>query len=100
MNERIRELLTEIRQLEEELAAEMQVQQTELLYWFEGKKIRFENSIHEAHRRVKIGLLQWFSGSSPRNALSAPFIYGMIVPDDLLSPVQNPAGSTRLLCRH
>lgn len=84
MNERVHELMTAIRRLEDELAHELHAQQVELLYWFEGRKVRFERSIIAAHRRVKIGVLRWLSASNPRNVLSAPFVYGMIVPFALL----------------
>ena len=41
MNERVHELMTAIRRLEDELAHELHAQQVELLYWFEGRKVRF-----------------------------------------------------------
>ncbi len=80
MNDRIRELLADIHRLEDELAEEMQNQQSELLYWFEGRKVRFEQSIRQAQRRVRIGVLRWLAGSRPQDVLSAPVIYSLIVP--------------------
>lgn len=84
MNERIQELLTEIRRLEDELSDEMQAQRTELLYWFEGRRVRFEQSLRATHAELRTGVLRWLRASQPRNLVSAPFIYAMIVPFALL----------------
>lgn len=84
MNERIQELLMEIRRLEDELSDEMQAQRTELLYWFEGRRVRFEQSLRATHAELRTNVLRWLRASQPRNLVSAPFIYAMIVPFALL----------------
>ena len=45
VNENIRRLLSEINELEEELATVMHEQQERLHYRFEGSKIRFEENL-------------------------------------------------------
>lgn len=80
MNEQIEQLMREIGRLEEQLEAELREHQSELVYWFEGKKVKFEHSVIDAHRRIKVGLLRWLRSSNPRNVASAPFIYSMVIP--------------------
>ena len=84
MNQRIRELLAKITALEDELQAALHVQENSYLYRLEGTRVRFENAVDMAHRRLKMGLLRWFRESRPQSVLSAPFIYSMIVPLVLL----------------
>ena len=77
---RIREVLEEISRLEQELGQIIQSQQQRIRYRVEGTKIRFEQAVRESHARLRKSLPQWFLESSPRNVLSAPVIYAMIVP--------------------
>ncbi|NIW25352.1 MAG: hypothetical protein GWN29_12735 [Gammaproteobacteria bacterium] len=77
---RIREVLEEISRLEQELGHIIQSKQEQLRYRIEGSKIRFEQAVRESHARLRKNLPQWLRESSPRNVLSAPFIYAMIVP--------------------
>ncbi len=77
---RIREVLEEIARLEQELGQIIQSQQARIRYRIEGTKIRFEQAVRESHARMRTKLPQWFRESSPRNVLSAPFIYAMIIP--------------------
>ena len=80
MNERVRKLLEQITSLEEELRTALNEQQGQILYRIKDKTIQFDHDLRQAHRRVRIGLLRWLRRSEPRNVVSAPFIYGMIVP--------------------
>ncbi len=80
MNEKIRKLLAQITQLEDELHKAIQEQQVELRYIIEGGKVRFEESIRDAHRSLRIGFLRWLRQSQPRNILTAPFIYSVFIP--------------------
>lgn len=77
---RVREVLQEIADLEHELADLIQSQQVQFRYRLEGTKVRFEQSTRQRHAQLKASLGSWLRDSSPRNILSAPFIYGMIVP--------------------
>lgn len=80
MNNRIRQILDQIAALEEELHATIEEQEGRLLYRIEGKRILFEQAIKEAHLRLKMGIFHWFMTVRPQNFLTAPVIYGMIVP--------------------
>jgi hypothetical protein len=45
-----------------------------------GKKVKFEHSIKEAHRKLKIWVIPWLFGVHPINTITAPIIYGMLIP--------------------
>lgn len=80
MSDYIRSLLEQIRELEEELMDALDEQEVRFSYRIDGARVIFEQSVKEAHRQIKVGLLRWFRDSRPRNILSAPFIYSMIIP--------------------
>lgn len=80
MNPRITSLLAEITALEDELRASLHQQETNLFYQFKGKRIEFEGSIRETHRKLKMGIFKWIVADRPQNLLTAPFIYGLIFP--------------------
>ena len=80
MRSRINELLEEIRKREEELADLIGSSETEILYRLDGGKIRFEQAVRKAQQKFRIGVFRWLKESNPRNILSAPIIYSMIVP--------------------
>lgn len=80
MNERIRRLLEQIGELEEELQSALQEQQKRLLYEIKGRRIEFERNIRLAHRRLRTGLLRWVLSIRPRDLLTLPIIYGMFFP--------------------
>lgn len=83
-NQQVREVLEEIARLEQELGQIIQSQQERIRYSIEGTKIRFEQAVREGHARMRTKLPQWLRESSPRNVLSAPFVYAMIVPFAIL----------------
>ena len=80
MDERIRNLLNQMAALEEELRSAIHEQEAGLLFQVKGKRVEFEQSIREAHRRLKTGFLHWLVAYRPQNLLTGPIIYGMIVP--------------------
>jgi len=80
MNSRINELADKIAALEKQLLDALDEQQEKFSYKLEGHKVRFEKEIQDAHRKLKVAVLPWLRSSRVRNALSAPFIYGMIIP--------------------
>ena len=83
-NERVRNLLAQISELEDELQTAIHEQQTALLYRFEGTKVKFETSMREAQAKLKTGLVRWLGESELRNVVTAPVVYSMIVPLALL----------------
>ncbi len=80
MNEKTRQLLDRIIALEDELRAALHEQEGELRYRIEGRRVAFEQSIREAHAKLRQGSLRWFFDIPPQNLLTAPVIYSMIVP--------------------
>lgn len=80
MNDRMRQLLEQIVALEAELRAELQAQQSRWFYRIVGRRVEFEQAIREAHRRLKVGIFRWLATVRPQNYLTAPIIYGMIIP--------------------
>jgi len=84
MNRTISNIISEIRDLEEELEELIEQQQRNFLYKVEGAKVEFEKAVLAKQKALKIGLIQWLKNSSIRSILSIPFIYGMFIPLTLL----------------
>ena len=80
MNEQIREILSQITQLEDDLHQLIHEQQVEFNYRLEGTRVLFEKNIRKAQRKLKTGLFSFIRQSQPRNIITAPFIYSVIVP--------------------
>ncbi len=80
MDDRIRRLLDQITSLDEELREALHEQETRLFYQINGKRVEFERSIKDTHRRLKTGLVRWFLAVRPLNYFTAPVIYGLIIP--------------------
>lgn len=80
MNDKIRRILNQITALEDELRATLHEQEGRLRYQIEGKRIEFEHAIKDAHLKLKRGVFRWFLSIPPQNFLTAPIIYGMVVP--------------------
>ena len=80
MDDQIRSLLAQIAALEDELRNALHAREERLYYHIKGKKVEFERSIRETHRKLKRGILRWIVTDRPQNILTAPVIYGMVVP--------------------
>jgi hypothetical protein len=80
MNEKIRHLIGQISALEDELQKTLQTQEHTLFYQIRGKRVEFERSVKDAHKKLKMGIFRWFLAVRPQNFITAPIIYGMIVP--------------------
>jgi hypothetical protein len=80
MNDTVRNLLDQITALEDKLRIAVQEQEGKLRYTIEGKRIAFEQSVREAHAQLKMSTFRWVISVRPQNYLTAPIIYGMIVP--------------------
>ena len=84
MNERIRHLLDRMTALEDELLTAVHEQESRVLFRIRGKHIEFEQSVKQAHRRLKRGVFRWLLDNRPQQLLTGPVIYGLIVPLALL----------------
>ena len=80
MLDRVKHLLDQIKVLEDELALELQKQESKVFFQLKGKKVEFERSLREAHRQLKTGVIKWLFGIRPINIITAPIIYGMFIP--------------------
>ncbi|GAB5499703.1 MAG: hypothetical protein PsegKO_20140 [Pseudohongiellaceae bacterium] len=80
MTDRISTLVDKISKLEKQLRDEIKEQEDRFQYRLEGRRVKFEQSVLEAHRKFKVAILPWLRASLWRNVFSAPFIYAMIVP--------------------
>lgn len=80
MNNRIRQLIDQIGELESELNTLIDEQESRLRYQVEGRRVVFEQTIREAHRRVKMGVFRWLTTVRPQNYLTMPVIYGAALP--------------------
>lgn len=80
MNEQIKKLFNKIYGLEDELRNLLYEQQARFSYKITGKRVEFEKSIREAHQKLKTSWFYWLLTPDPKHLLSAPFIYGLIIP--------------------
>lgn len=80
MNEKIRNLLDQITELEDELSSALYEQESSLLFKIKGKRIEFERDIKQKHRKLKMGIFRWIVTNRPQNLITGPIIYGMFIP--------------------
>lgn len=80
MNDQIRSLLAQMSALEAEMAEALQAQQHKMFFQIDGKRIEFEQTVKQAHRRLKSGFFHWLVAYRPQNLITGPIIYGMVVP--------------------
>jgi len=79
MNERIQQLLTQMATLEDDLREALHEQETSMLFEIRGKRVEFEHSVRQAHRRLKTGVFRWLVSNRPQNLITGPIIYSMII---------------------
>jgi len=80
MNDKIRQLLKQISALEAELNSAIEDQESRIRYQIKGQRVVFEHAIQEAHLKLRMNVFYWFLTVRPLNYLTAPVIYGMVVP--------------------
>jgi len=80
MNDRIQQILNQITELEDDLRIALNEQQSTMFFQIKGKRIEFEQSIKETHKRLKTNFFRWLVTYRPQNLLTGPIIYSMIIP--------------------
>jgi hypothetical protein len=80
MNDRIQQILNQITALEDDLRIALSEQQSTMFFQIKGKRIEFEQSIKETHKRLKTNFFRWLVTYRPQNLLTGPIIYSMIIP--------------------
>lgn len=79
-NTHIHLLLTQIAALEDELRMALHEEESRVFFQIKGKRFKFEQSIRQAHRKLRTGFLRWLIVNRPQNLITGPIIYAMIVP--------------------
>lgn len=80
MNDRIQQILSQITELEDDLRSALNEQQSSMFFQIKGKRVEFEQSIKEAHSRLKTNFFRWLVTNRPQNLITGPIIYSMIIP--------------------
>jgi hypothetical protein len=80
MNERITQLLDQMAALEDELRTALHEQESRMFFQIKGKRVEFESSVKEAHRKLKTNFFRWLVAYRPQNLITGPIIYGMAIP--------------------
>jgi hypothetical protein len=84
MPPRLDDLLAHIAQLEREVEGELAHAREKWRYRLDAGRIRFERDVRQAHARLKQSVPRFIRESEPRNLITAPVIYSLIVPIALL----------------
>jgi hypothetical protein len=80
MNDRITELLAQMAALEEDLRTALQEQESKMFFQINGKRVEFERSVRDAHRKLKKNFFRWLVTNRPQNLITGPIIYAMVIP--------------------
>jgi hypothetical protein len=80
MNEHAARLVARIAALEVELEAEIAKRRAELRFGLERGRVVFEEEVLRRHRELKTGLFRYILNAHLLIVLTAPVIYGLIVP--------------------
>jgi len=80
MNDRINQILSRMAELEDELRIAVHDQESRMFFKIDGKRVEFERSVKEAHRKLKTGFFRWLVTDRPQNLITGPLIYGMAIP--------------------
>jgi hypothetical protein len=80
MNERITHLVAQMAALEDELRTALHEQEHRMFFQIDGKRVEFQRSVRESHRRLKKNFFKWLVTARPQNLITGPLIYGMVVP--------------------
>jgi len=84
MNEQIAEILSRIRELEDKLEQEFEQSRARYEIQFRGKIAEFQKEVLAQHRRLRMGLIQFFRTAGFFSILATPVIYSMFIPLVLL----------------
>jgi hypothetical protein len=80
MNDRLRKLLAQMAELEDEVALAVHEQQSKMFFEIRGKRVVFDSAVREKHAQLKSSLFHWLTRYRPQNLITGPIIYAMVVP--------------------
>lgn len=84
MKETIKDILTKIEKLQDEMREKYDEMAKKYGYEFQQKKIKFSEQFRDENRKEKISAWKYIISKNIRFILSMPFIYGMIFPAIIL----------------
>ena len=77
---KLEQIIIEIKKLERELLAELELKQEEYSYVIRNRKVQFERETREYHRALATRLHIYFAESSLLTILTAPIIWACLIP--------------------
>lgn len=80
MNDRINHILQQMAALEADLRTAVHDQESRMFFQIKGKRVEFERSVGQAHRKLKTNFFRWLVTNRPQNLITGPLIYGMVIP--------------------
>lgn len=80
MNEKINRILGQMAELEDELRSAVQEQESRMFFQIKGKRVEFERTVRDAHRKLKMNFFRWLVTNRPQNLITGPIIYSMAIP--------------------
>jgi hypothetical protein len=80
MNDRIAQILAQMAALEDDLRTAVHEQESRMFFQIKGRRVEFERSVREAHRKLKKNVFRWLVTNRPQNLITGPIIYGMVLP--------------------
>jgi hypothetical protein len=80
MNDRINQILAQMATLEADLRSAVNDQESRMFFRINGRRVEFERSVSDAHRKLKTNFLRWLVADRPQNLITGPLIYAMVIP--------------------
>ena len=80
MNDNIAKILSQMAALEDELRSAVHEQENKMFFVIKGKRVEFESTVKDAHRKLKNNFFRWLVTNRPQNLITGPIIYSMIFP--------------------
>ncbi|MFU8818704.1 MAG: hypothetical protein ACNA74_03155 [Desulfurivibrio sp.] len=79
-NKKLEQLIARIRELENELAGEIEKKEAEFLYHIRGRKVRFDREMKRRHKALVQRVPRYLREASPANLLTVPLIWACLLP--------------------
>jgi hypothetical protein len=80
MNQKINQLLSQMAELEDELRTAVHEKESRMFFQLKGKRVEFERTARDAHRKLKTNVFRWLVTNRPQNQITGPIIYAMVIP--------------------
>lgn len=84
MATRLEELAEQLAEVQERIAEELEARRAQLRYRVQRGRAVFDDETRAAHRKMREGLGEFLRHARPLHILTAPVIYGLIIPFVLL----------------